>query len=300
MDLFVENESIIVFRNEREDIDLEDLAHEENISGRLFRRLYRNKHIYINGEFRRKGLKLEKGDIVSMYMEDEINDIIPEEMELDIIYEDFDLLILNKGPDMVVHPTATHQNNTLSNGIAYYFNKNKINKKIRLANRLDKDTTGLIIVAKNPFAHQQLSLQFEDDTVGKRYLALVDGIVENNHGTIDLPIDREEKGSMKKMVKDTGQDALTTYWVKERLGDMTLVDIRIFTGRSHQIRVHMNYIEHPILGDTLYNKKSIYINRQALHSYYLKLKHPRTKKIMEFTAPLPKDMEKLINIKNNN
>lgn len=294
MDLFVENESIIVFTNEKDNIDLEDFVYGHNLSGRLFRRLYKRKSIYVNGKFKRKNLSLKKGDIVSIYMEDELNNIIPERIDLDIVYEDYDLLILNKGPNMVVHPTKSHQTGTLSNGISYYFNKAGIKKKIRFVNRLDMDTTGLLIVAKNPFAHQQMALQFENNDVEKKYLAIVEGRVDNDYGTIDAPIGREEEGSIRKIVTHEGQDSLTKYRVKERLKNITLMDIQIFTGRSHQIRVHMDYIGHPILGDTLYNEKSSYIDRQALHSYYLKARHPRTKEMMEFIADLPKDMEEIL------
>lgn len=296
MYLFEENESIIVFHNEKEDITLKDFADKEELSGRFFRRLYRNKHIYVNGKFRRKDEKLKKGDIISIFMEDEENNISPEKMDLDIVYEDFDLFILNKGPNMVVHPTKSHQENTLSNGISYYFKEKGIHKKIRFVNRLDMDTTGLLIVAKNPFAHQQMALQFENNTVEKKYLTLVEGIVKKDKGIIDAPIGREEERSIRKIVTEDGQESLTKYWVKERLRDMTLLDVQILTGRSHQIRVHMDYIGHPIIGDTLYNKESPLIDRQALHSYYLKAKHPRTKKEIEFIADLPSDMKYIIDL----
>lgn len=227
-------------------------------------------------------------------MEDEINNINPENIKLNIVYEDNDLLILNKEEDIVVHPTKSHQSNTLSNGIAYYFKEKNIKKKIRFVNRLDMDTTGILIVAKNPFAHQQMAIQFENNTVEKKYLALVEGIVKKEEEIIDEPIGREEDKSIRKIVTPKGQQALTKYKVKARLKEATLLEVQIFTGRSHQIRVHLNHIGHPIIGDTLYNKKSPYIKRQALHSYYLKLKHPRTKENIEFIAQLPKDMSLLI------
>ncbi|MDR7870677.1 MAG: RluA family pseudouridine synthase [Tissierellaceae bacterium] len=296
MDLFKESHSVIIFDCNTGHISLEEFLYGNDISGRLFRKLYKSKHIYLNGEFVRKSTELKKGDKVSIYMEDEENNIAPEKMDLNIVYEDNDLLIINKQADIVVHPTKSHQENTLSNGIAYHFKENEINKKIRFVNRLDMDTTGILIVAKNPFAHQQIAIQLEENTVTKKYYALVEGIVEKDEDTIDLPIGREEERSIKKIVTKKGQEALTTYKVVERFKDATLVEVQIFTGRSHQIRVHMHHIGHPIIGDSLYNKESPYIKRQALHSYYLKAKHPRTHNEIEFIASLPKDMEQVINL----
>lgn len=295
MNLFKESENIVMFTVDKEGLDLEEFLFSQSLSGRLFRKLYKEKQIYLNGKFKRKGLSLELGDTVSIYMEDEEENTLPQDMDIDIVYEDFDLLILNKQPNIVVHPTKSHQENTLSNGIAYYFQKNGIKKKIRFVNRLDMDTTGILIVAKNPFAHQQMALQFESNEVEKKYLAIVSGIVKDNEAYINFPIGREEDKSIRKMVKENGQDALTKYSVVERYKDASLLDVQIFTGRSHQIRVHLEHIGHPIIGDTLYNEESTYINRQALHSHYLKVKHPRTGESIEFIAPIPKDMEILKN-----
>mgnify|MGYP000904607705 FL=1 len=296
MNLFVENEDVIVFKSGTDDLNLEEFLSAKDISGRLFRRLYKDKKLYVNGKFQRKNIILSKDDIISLYMGDEEEDIIPEAMDLDIVYEDFSLFILNKGPNIVVHPTKSHQSNTLSNGISYYFLKNGIKKKIRFVNRLDMDTSGLLVVAKNSFAHQQMALQFENNTVEKKYLAVVKGVMEDDYGTIDFPIGREGEKSIRKAVTEDGQNALTTYKVVERFREATLVEVQIYTGRSHQIRVHLNHIGHPIIGDVLYDEPSSYIRRQALHSYYLKVLHPRTKEIMEFKAELPEDMMNLINL----
>lgn len=296
MDLYEENHSLIVLDCQTEGLSLEEFLYGKEISGRLFRRLYKKKHIYLNGKFVRKSTQVNKGDKVSIYMEDEDNNIIPEKMDLDIVYQDHDILVINKPPDIVVHPTKSHQEGTLSHGISHYFKDNGINKKIRFVNRLDMDTTGILIVAKNPFGHQQLGIQLEENTVIKKYLCLVEGVLEKDQDTIDLPIGREEDRSIKKIVTDKGQNALTTYKVRERFKDTSLVEVQIFTGRSHQIRVHMDHIGHPIIGDSLYNKESPYIKRQALHSYYLKAKHPRKDAYIEFIAPLPQDMEDLIDL----
>ena len=294
MDLFKENEKIINFEVKNDEIGIKEFLDKQNLSSRLFRKLYKKKHIYVNGKFLRKGLKFGKGDIVSIYMEDETDNTIAEDFDISIVYEDFDLLILNKQPNMVVHLTKSHQENTLSNGISSYFKKNNIKRKIRFVNRLDMDTTGLLIVAKNPFAHQQMALQFEGEEVEKKYLAIVSGVIEKDEAYIDLPIGREEEKSIRKMVTKDGQESLSKYIVKERYKNNTLADVQIFTGRSHQIRVHLSHIGHPIVGDSLYGEESDLIPRQALHSYYLKIKQPRTREEIEVIAPLPKDMEYLI------
>ena len=294
MDLLEESESLIIFKCNKNNLDLEEFLYSQNVSGRLFRRLYKKKHIYVNEKFLRKNIKLREGDLISLYMEDEIESIAPEKIYLDIVYEDLDLLILNKQPNIVVHPTKSHQTNTLSNGIANYFLEKEIYKKIRFVNRLDMDTTGLLIVAKNSFAHQQMAIQFEKDAVIKKYLTLVDGVVESSEGIIDSPIGREEEKSIKKVVTAEGQHALTKFMVKERFKNASLLEVQIFTGRSHQIRVHLESIGHPIIGDILYNKESPHIKRQALHSHYLKAMHPRTNKPIEFFADLPNDMKDLI------
>jgi len=296
MNLSNESEDVIKFIYEGNELNLEEYLISQEVSGRLFRRLYKNKKIVVNGRFQRKNIKLEKGDIITLFMEDEKESILPEKMDLDIVYEDFDLLILNKAPKIVVHPTKSHQSNTLSNGIAYYFKEKNINKKIRFVNRLDMDTTGILIVAKNSYAHQQMALQFENNSIEKKYLAITKGIIKDDEGLINMPIGREEDKSIKKMVIDGGQEALTRYKVIERYMDSTLVEVQIYTGRSHQIRVHLDYIGHPIIGDSLYHESSVNISRQALHSYYLKAKHPRSKEDLEFIAPMPDDMKELINL----
>lgn len=294
MNLLMNNQDIIIFKVESEGESLEEFLLGNKISGRLFRRLYRERNIFVNGEFKRKDRSLKKGDIVSIKVEDEEENILPEPIPLDIIYEDMDLLILNKQPFMVVHQTKSHQKNTLSNGISYYFKTKGINRKIRFVNRLDMDTSGILLVAKSPFAHQQMALQFENNEVVKRYIVVVAGIVKKDQDIIDLPIGREEEKSIKKTVTKKGKEAITKYKVIERYKEASLLDVQILTGRSHQIRVHLNHIGHPIIGDTLYYKSSKYIKRQALHSHYLKAKLPRSKEDIEFKAPIPNDIQKLI------
>lgn len=294
MNYFQENESIIEFIYENTDLNVMDYLSSLDISSRLLRKLYKNKRIYLNDSPYRKGLDAEKGDSIYFILEDEKPDASPEDIDLDIIYEDYDLLIINKAPFMVVHPTKSHQSGTISNAIAYYFNKSNIKKKIRFVNRLDMNTSGVLIVAKNPFAHQQLALQFEKNLVKKKYKTIVDGLLVKEKDVLNMPIGREEERSIKKAVSENGQSAITKYSVIERLKKMTLLDVEIPTGRSHQIRVHLSHIGHPIIGDSLYGSESSLIDRQALHSYYIGLKHPRSKAPIEFIADLPDDMKSIV------
>ncbi len=294
MDLLNESEDLIFLNVKDSGKTLEEFIYSNNISNRLFRKLYRDKSILVNGIFQRKDTILQLGDIISLILKEEDEDIPIEPVPIDIIYEDMDLLILNKPPFVVVHPTKSHQQNTLSNGIAYYYHNKGIKRKIRFVNRLDMNTSGILIVAKSSFAHQQVAFQFEQNQVEKRYMAVVAGIIEEDENIIDLPIGKEKEGSIKRIVTKKGKEAITRYKVIERYRNATLLDIQLITGRSHQIRVHLNHIGHPIIGDTLYYEPSEYIGRQALHSYYLKLRLPRNKELMEFKAGLPWDIKKLI------
>lgn len=293
MNLFEESENVILFRAKDKDENLEKFLSKKGISRRFFRKIYKEKSVYINGKHGNRKAMIEKGDTISILIKDEENNIKPEKMEFDIIYEDFDLLIINKKPYQVVHPTKSHNTNTLSNGISYYFRENNIKRKIRFVNRLDMNTSGILIVAKNPFAHQQMALQFEKEIVEKKYKALVDGIVKKDEDFLDIPIGKEEN-SIKYTISKNGQNSLTKFKVIDRYEKGSLLELQIFTGRTHQIRVHLCHIGHPIIGDTLYNKESPYIKRQALHSFYLKIKTPRNGKDLKLFADLPEDMKNLI------
>lgn len=292
MNLLKESENIVLF-NAKKSMTVEEVLFDYNISSRLFKKLKRNKSIFLNGGHVNSNDNCKSGDIISIVMEDEINGITPESIPLDILYEDNDLLIINKEPNMVVHPTKSHQSGTIANGISYYYKENNIKKKVRLVNRLDIDTSGILIAAKNSFCQQQLAIQFNNNIVEKKYITIVEGVVKTDSDIIDLPIEREENRSIKKKVSEDGKRAVTLYNVIERYTNATLLEVQIYTGRSHQIRVHFNYIGHSVIGDALYNKPSNYIERQALHASYIKFVHPRTQRHMEFSAPIPKDMEEL-------
>lgn len=294
MDLLRESENVVLFRAD-ERATIKSVLYDNNISGRLFKKLKRENSFYLNGKVAESNTVVNQGDIISIVMENEVDNTIPEEIPLDIIYEDFDLLIINKPPNRVVHPTKSHQSGTISNGISYYYKEKGIKKKIRFVNRLDMDTSGILVVAKNQYSHQQMAIQFEENTVIKKYMALVNGVVKSDSDIIDLPIGKDEDNSIKKIVTIDGKKAITKYKVISRYNNATLVEVQIFTGRSHQIRVHLNHIGHPIIGDTLYSEGSPLIDRQALHANYIKFKHPRTHEDMEINIEFPKDIKSLIN-----
>ena len=215
--------------------------------------------------------------------------IIRTEMELSILYEDEDILVINKPAGMPVHPSAGNYENTLANGIAWYFAEKGEDFVYRCINRLDRDTTGALILAKNPLSAAILSVQMKKRQIRRTYLALVDGVPDVS-GTIDAPIARMEGSVITREVNYlTGETAITHY---ERLATGTrysLMELHLETGRTHQIRVHMKYIGHPLPGDYLYNQDYSRIQRQPLHSFQLEFIHPVTKKPMLFTAPVPED-----------
>lgn len=225
---------------------------------------------------------------------------VPENIPLDIIYEDDDVVVLNKARGMVVHPAPGNYTGTLVNALLYHCsNLSGINSAIRpgIVHRLDKDTSGIMIVAKNDAAHISLSQQIQSKTAARTYLAVVRGNIKTDSGTIETQIARD-KTDRKKMsvVKEGGRDAITDYKVLERFGKYTLVRCKLRTGRTHQIRVHMEYLGYPLVGDPKYSpmKTPFGIKGQALHSHTLEFTHPRTGERMKFEAPLPEDMHKII------
>ena len=225
---------------------------------------------------------------------------VPENIPLDIIYEDDDVVVLNKARGMVVHPAPGNYTGALVNALLYHCsNLSGINSAIRpgIVHRLDKDTSGIMIVAKNDAAHISLSQQIQSKTAVRTYLAVVRGNIKTDSGTIETQIARD-KTDRKKMtvVKEGGRDAITDYEVLERFGKYTLVRCKLRTGRTHQIRVHMEYLGYPLVGDPKYSpmKTPFGIKGQALHSHTLEFTHPRTGERMKFEAPLPEDMHKII------
>lgn len=245
--------------------------------------------------------KLKAGDeIVVTLPEPQPLDAQPENIPLDIIYEDEDVIVVNKARGMVVHPAAGNYSGTLVNALLYHCkNLSGINGVIRpgIVHRLDKDTSGIMICAKNDEAHLSLSQQIQAKTARRTYLAVVRGNIKTDSGTIETQIARD-KVDRKKMavVKENGREAITDYEVVERFGKYTLVRCKLRTGRTHQIRVHMEYLGYPLVGDPKYSpmKTPFAIKGQALHSQTLEFTHPRTGERMRFEAPLPEDMQKII------
>lgn len=249
-------------------------------------------YVFVNGETIKANYKLETGDKVEVFVpEPEAVDVEAEDIPLDIIYEDKDIVLVNKAQGMVVHPGAGNPNGTLVNALLFHIKDlSGINGEIRpgIVHRLDKDTSGILIVAKNDEAHVNLSEQLQNRTVKRKYWALVHGVLPHEHGTINAPIGRDPKDRQKFTVIKGGKEAISHFRVLERIQKFSLMEVSLETGRTHQIRVHLNYIDHPVAGDKIYGpKKSLEGNGQFLHARMLEFTHPRTGETMSFEAELP-------------
>lgn len=273
---------------------------EFNISYNLLVKLKKNKKIFLNGINTYIDKNIKDGDEISIIIdfEEDNSNIVPTKMDLSILYEDEALLIIDKPAGIPVHPSILHYDNSLSNGIKYYFDNIKLNKKIRPVNRLDRNTSGIVIFAKNEYVHDALSKQMQNDIFLKEYITICNGLFEEKTGIIDAPIARKENSIIERCVNPTGAPAITHYKVLKEFE----IDGKIFselligleTGRTHQIRVHMAYLGHPIIGDSLYGSESILINRQALHAYRVEFIHPISRQKIIITSNIPKDMSDII------
>ena len=236
-------------------------------------KLKRNNHIFVNGENTYLDHELMVGDMITVDLDfdEENSNIVPSKMNLNIIYEDDAILVLNKPAGVAIHPSTRHFENTLSNGVKYYFDNINLKRKIRPVNRLDSDTSGVVIFAKNEYVHSALSTEMKKGLFKKEYIAICTGIFDKKDGTINVPIGRKDDSIIERCVRGDGQEAITHYRVLNEFcnNDITYSElfINLETGRTHQIRVHTAYIGHPILGYSLYGNESNLINRQALHAY---------------------------------
>lgn len=257
--------------------------------------------VTVNGKSVKVNYKVKENDEITVTIPDpEELDIQAEDMNLEIYYEDADVLVVNKPRGMVVHPAPGHTSGTLVNGLMHHCTDlSGINGVMRpgIVHRIDKDTSGLLMVAKNDMAHESLVNQLVAKTVTRRYKAIVHGVIPHDKGTIDAPIGRDKKERQSMTVDENGKNAVTHFQVLERFKDFTLVECRLETGRTHQIRVHMKYIGYPLAGDPKYGpKKTLDMNGQALHAGILGFDHPRTGEYIQFEAPIPEVFEDALNI----
>ncbi|MFR4350915.1 MAG: RluA family pseudouridine synthase [Roseburia sp.] len=268
----------------------------------FFQKLIKDGHVCVNGQLQKSNYRLKADDFVTVEMPDAVStQILPEDIPLDILYEDDDLLIVNKPKGMVVHPSAGHDSGTLVNAIMYHCKDSLsgINGEIRpgIVHRIDMDTTGSLIVCKNDRSHLCIAEQIKEHSVNRRYRGIVWGVVKDDVGTIDAPIGRHPIDRKRMAInKKNGKDAVTHYKVLERFARYTYMEFQLETGRTHQIRVHMASVGHPLLGDTLYSSgKSPYkLQGQTLHAMVIGFLHPTTGIYLEVCAPLPEYFEKIL------
>ncbi len=271
------------------------------ISERLLKKLKFQNKIFVNDQpVHVNYLVREKDKVrVELELEEDCEYIEPQAIPINIIYEDDSLLVLDKQPGIVVHPTSYHPDNTIANGIVYYLKQKGISKKVRPVSRLDRETSGIIIFAKNQFAQEALIKQMQAKIFEKEYLGIVQGIPSSISGTINLPIDRKPGSIMLRHISETGAPSITHYEVLESFPqhNVSLLRFKLETGRTHQIRVHCQAMGFPIYGDTLYSENNgLLISRQALHSHITKIVHPETQKEVVFNAELPSDMNTVLEI----
>ncbi len=262
------------------------------LSRNQIKKMLEDNLITVNKKIEKPSYKVNWGDIISIKLkEPEVPDIVPENIPLDIYYEDEDVLVINKPSGMVVHPANGHYSGTLVNAVLYHCDDlSGINGVSRpgVVHRIDKDTSGLLVMAKNDFAHQALAQQFKDKTAKRMYYALCYGNIQHHKGKIDAPIGRDKTDRKKMAVVPGGRNAVTHFEVLEHLGPYTFISCRLETGRTHQIRVHLSYIGFPLVGDEKYGPhKVIGKHGQFLHAATLGFLHPKTKELLEFECPLP-------------
>jgi len=277
-----------------------DILHKEmGMSGRLVRKLKKGKAVESNGEKTSIYSRVKSGDLLEIHFPEEPCEDIPnEEIEVEVLFEDKWLLAVEKPAGLLVHPIKTDQNDTLSNGIASYMKSKGEDYIVRHVNRLDRDTSGVVLIAKNSYIHDQIAVQMNNGEVKKSYNAIVEGILDKKSDRIDYPIGKPDILNIRREVMENGKPSTTMYDVVSESDDLSFLNIRLLTGRTHQIRVHMAHIGHPVLGDDLYGTPSELIARQALHAASYAFRHPVTKEIVEIKSELPRDMRDIMERKN--
>ena len=272
------------------------------LSRSYLQKLLKEQGITVNGREVKANYKVQAGDEIRISLPDLSEpDILPEDIPLDILYEDEDVMVVNKPKGMVVHPSAGHTSGTLVNAILFHCqgNLSGINGVMRpgIVHRIDKDTTGALLICKNDVAHRDLAEQLKEHSIKRRYRAIVSGNLKDDEGTVEGPIGRHPVDRKKMAINyKNGKEAITHYKVLERFGNATYIECRLETGRTHQIRVHMTSIGHPLLGDEVYGsgKNPYHLQGQALHAMVLGFVHPRTGEYLEFTSPLPEYFTNLL------
>lgn len=275
------------------------LAENTPLSRSNIQKLIKDQKILVNGETISNSYKVKEDDeIIVEYEDATLTDLKPADIPIDIIYEDDDVIVVNKQKGLVVHPAPGNYDNTLVNALLFNCKDlSNVNGFFRpgIVHRIDKDTSGLLVIAKNNEAHNYLAEQLKDKTCFRKYYCLVKGTIENNEGEINAPIGRNPKDRQKMCVTDkNAKNAITEFKVLDRLSDSTLLDVNLLTGRTHQIRVHMSFIHHPVLNDSKYGGPYIDETGQYLHAYYLSFIHPSTKQRVEFKTDMPLYMKEYI------
>lgn len=269
-----------------------ELLDKMNISVRMLCNIKKEKSVTVNGKYVPMHTMVCGTDIIKIELPHESNEYEAQQMGIEVLYEDFDLLVVEKPFGMVVHPTRNHLENTMLNALKYYFDENGIKSKVRFVNRLDRDTSGILIVAKNAYAHSVLTKDTSMWEMHKKYIAVVEGKLDES-GTIRLPIIKSEDG-IRRMVDENGQECVTHYRTIKSNERASFVELELETGRTHQIRVHMSAMGHPIFGDELYGGNMDFIERQALHCIELGFYSPRLEKEIRVKTKLHDDITELL------
>lgn len=269
------------------------LKEDLEFSSRIIRKLKKDKKVVVNNIPLSFNARLRVGDTIVVTLPDEVNIFNPEDMPIDVVYEDDHYIVLNKQPYIVVHPTKGHPFNTIANGVAFYMESQGDSYKIRFGNRLDRDTSGALIICKTGLGQKIVSDQMQAQTIVKEYDAIVHGIVLEDEGTIDEPIGLASEDTVHRIVRNDGSPSLTHYKVMKRMGDKTWLRIHLKTGRTHQIRVHLKHLGHIIIGDELYGSNHDLIGRQALHACHLGF-NVIGGEAVDLWVEMPEDMKKIV------